>query len=128
MALGASTELRNVWNQGTITVAGANARVKLYNGTRPATGGTPSGTLLGTLIMGTVLGTTVNGVLDFDEAGMTQVNTNHVNGTPTWLRIEKANGQHVVDMSIPADATFSGSVINGVNVALNPSTITAPNP
>ena len=125
--LGASLELRNAWIQGIITVAGPNARVELYNAARPATGGTPVGTLLATLIMGTTLGTAENGLLNFDEAGMTQNNTLHVNGTPTWARIRKSGGAHVVDMSIPGDATFSGNVTNGVNVAMNPSTITAPN-
>jgi hypothetical protein len=126
-ALGASLELRNVWIQGIITTAGANARVLLYSGARPPTGGTVPGQLHATLIMGTTLGTAANGVLNWDEAGMTQTNTNHVSGTPTWVRITKSGGAHVVDMSIPGDATFSGSVINGVDVALNPSTITAPN-
>ncbi len=126
--IGASTPLRTDWVQSIITRAGANARVRLYNGSRPATGGTAAGTQLALLTMGAVLGTATNGVLDWDEANMTQVNTNHVNGTPTWLRIETSAGVFVCDMSIPADATFSGSVINGVNVALNPSTITAPNP
>jgi hypothetical protein len=126
-AIGASLELRNAWITGIINTAGANARIRLYNGARPATGGTPTGTLLATLVMGTLLGNAVNGVLDFDEASMTQTNTGHVNGTPTWLRIEKSGGTFVADLSIPADATFSGSVVNGVNITLNPSTITAPN-
>jgi hypothetical protein len=125
-AIGASTELRNVWITGIITTAGPNCRVKLYNNSRPPTGGTPVGQLLATLVMGTALGTAENGQLNFNEAGMTQNNTLHVNGTPTWLRIEKSGGTHVVDMSIPEDAIFAGSVVNGVDVALNPSTITAP--
>lgn len=127
MTIGASVALRTDWVQSIITRAGANARVKLYNGTRPATGGTPAGTLLATLISGAVLGTATNGVLDWDEANFTQTNTNHVAGTPTWLRVETSAGVFVADFGIPADATFSGSVINGVNVALNPSTVTAPN-
>lgn len=126
-AIGASLELRNAWIQSIITTAGANARIRLINGTRPATGGTFTGTQLALLVMGASLGTATNGLLDFDEAGMTQNNAGHVNGTPTWLRIEKSSGTFVADLSIPADASFSGSVINGVNVTLNPSTITAPN-
>lgn len=125
--IGASVELRNAWIQSIITVAGPNARVRLFNGTRPATGGTPTGTQLALLIMGTTLGTANNGLLDFDEAGMTQTNTNHQAGTPTWLRIEKSGGAFVCDMSNGDDFSFSGSVINGVNVAMNPSTVTAPN-
>lgn len=126
-AIAFSTTVRTALIQAIITAAGANARIKLYNGTRPASGGTPTGTLLATLIMGATLGTATNGVLDFDESSMTQTNTSHVSGTPTWLRIETSAGVFVADFSIPADATFSGSVVNGTNVTLNPSTVTAPN-
>lgn len=126
-AIGASVALRTAWIQAIITQAGANARIRLYNGTRPATGGSPTGTLLATLIMGAVLGTATSGSLDFDESSMTQTNSTHVSGTPTWLRIETSSGTFVADFSIPGDATFSGSVVANTNVSLNPSTITAPN-
>lgn len=127
MSLGASTALRTAWAQDIITLAGANAKIQLFNGARPATGGTPAGTLLATLVMGTVLGTATNGLLDFDEGSMTQTNTSHVSGTPTWFRITTSTGTQVVDGTIGVDGTFSGSVTNGVNVSLNPSTITSPN-
>lgn len=126
-AIAFSTTVRTALIQAIITAAGANARIKLYNGTRPASGGSPTGTLLATLVMGATLGTATSGVLDFDESSMTQTNSSHVSGTPTWLRIETSAGVFVADFSIPADATFSGSVVNGTNVTLNPSTVTAPN-
>lgn len=125
--IGASTQLRTDWIQSIITRAGANARIRLFNGTRPATGGTPAGTQLALLIGGAVLGTANGGLLDFDESSITQTSTSHVSGTPTWLRIETSGGVFVCDMSAGDDFTFAGSVINGVNVVMNPSTVTAPN-
>lgn len=127
MAIAVNTTIRTAMAQAIITNAGANARVRLYAGTRPASGGTPSGTLLATLTMGAVLGTASAGVLTFGVGDVTQTPASHVNGTPTWFRIETSAGAFVADLSIPTDATFSGSIVNGVPVTFSPSTITVPN-
>jgi hypothetical protein len=126
--LGASLALRNRWVQGIIDEAGANALLELWNGTRPATGGTPTGTKLATLTGGSVIGTASAGLLDFSESNFTQVAGNHVNGTPTWFRIRKSDTTHVVDGSLGGvDGAFSGNVVTGTAVTFNPSTVTAPN-
>lgn len=122
-----STTVRTALAQAIITAAGANSRFLLYNGTRPASGGTPAGTLLATLIMGAVLGVATAGVIDIDESGMTQTAASHVNGTPTWLRLTTSGGTFVADFSIPGDASFSANVVNGTNITFNASTITMPN-
>lgn len=128
MTVGLSLATRTALAQAIITQAGANARFKLYNGTRPATGGAITvQQLLATLIMGAVLGTATNGAIDVDEASMTQNAANHLNGTPTWLRLETSAGVFVADFSIPADATFSGSVSTNVNITMGSSTLTMPN-
>lgn len=128
MTIGLATAVRTALAQAIITAAGANARILFYNGTRPATGAAiTSQNLLATLIMGAVLGVATNGTIDFDEAGMTQNAANHLNGTPTWLRITTSGGTFVADFSIPADATFSGSIATNVAITMNSSTITMPN-
>lgn len=127
-ALGASTALRNRWIQSIIDEAGANAQLELWDGARPATGGTPAGAKKATLVGGTVIGVALNGALDFSETNFTQTQANHVTGVPTWFRIKKSDGTHVVDGSFGGvDGTFSGSVTTGTPVTFNPSTITAPN-
>lgn len=125
MALAFSTTLRTARAQAIVTAAGANAKMKFYDGTRPASGAaTTTQTLLATLVAGTTIGTAASGALDFDEASFTQTNSSHVNGTPTWVRITTSADVFVADLSIPADMTFSGTIANGVNVTLNASTIT----
>ena len=128
MTIAFSTTLRTARAQAIITAAGANAKIKFYDGTRPASGtGIGGSTLLATLIAGATLGSAASGVLDFDEASFTQTAASHVSGTPTWVRITTSADVFVADLSIPGDLTFSGTISTGVNVTLNASTITEGN-
>ena len=115
MAYQENDTLRENISQQRITFAGAGAKAILMSGTQPAAGGTKT-TVLATLTFGATVGTSSNGVLTF--GAVTQTNTSHVNGTPTWMRIETAGGTWIWDFAIPADMTFSGTVANGVNVDL----------
>jgi hypothetical protein len=123
MALNLRTTARTGIVQAIITDAGANAKLKLYNGTRPAgVAGTGGGnTLLATLTFGTTIGTASNGSLDFDEAGATQSNGSHVNGTPTFVDITTSADAVVARIDIGAGAgnwQFTGTVATGQNVTL----------
>ena len=85
-ALSFRTTLRNARAQAIITDAGASAKLKLYNGTRPSgvsavTGGN---TLLASGAFGTTIGSVVGSALDFDEAGFTQTPAGFTAGTPTF--------------------------------------------
>lgn len=129
MSLSLSTAVRTALAQAIITAAGASARLKLYNGARPAMGGV-AGTLLATLTFGSVIGTAGSGAIDFDEAGVTQSNGSHVAGTPTWARIETSAGVAVADVDIGVGAgnwQFSGAVATGQNVTLSALSFTAAN-
>lgn len=128
MAARFSTTLRTALIQAIITAAGANPKGELWNGAIPATLGTPAGVKLATVTFGSVLGTAASGVLDFDEV-VTQTNSTHVNGTPTFLRITTSGSTPVLDIDLNGSAptlTFSGSVVNGQNVTLTNLTFTAP--
>jgi len=128
MALALSTTLRTARAQAIITAAGASAKLKFYDGTRPATGAAvTTQTLLATLVFGTTIGTAGSAAIDFDEAGVTQTNSGHVAGTPTWVRLTTSADDFVADLSIPADMTFSGTIATGVDVTLNASTLTEGN-
>lgn len=124
MATVLSTTVRTAQVQDIITAAGAGAKLKLYNGTMPAGGGAPAGTLLATLVGTTVIGTASAGVLNWDEAGFTQNNATHVTGTATYARLTTAADAFVMDTS---DATVTGTVTTGVDVTFNVSTTTAGN-
>ena len=106
----------------------AGGTIKLYNGTKPASLGAPSGTLLATLTMGSPAGTVSSGVLTIGS--VTQTNSSHVNGTPTFIRFSTSGGTAVADIDIGSGAgnvQFTGTVVTGQNVTVTGLTLTAPN-
>lgn len=106
----------------------AGGTIKIYNGTKPAALGAPSGTLLATLTMGSPAGTVSSGVLTIGS--VTQTNSSHVNGTPTFIRFSTSGGTVVADIDIGSGAgnvQFTGTVVNGQNVTVTGLTLTAPN-
>lgn len=123
MAVGFATSLRtnratqilNAMDAGT-----TGAKIRLYNGTRPATGGTAT-TLLAELVCSTVSGTVTNGV--FTLSAITQDSSADATGTATWFRIVDSDNNFVMDGSVTAtggggDITMSSvSIIAGVPVA-----------
>jgi hypothetical protein len=131
-ALNFSTTVRTARAQAVITAAGAGAKLKMYNGTRPASLGAVTGgnTLLATVTFGSTIGTATAGTLDFDEAGATQTNTSHVTGTPTFADITTSADVVVMRIDIAAGAgnwQVSGTVTNGQNVTLTSLLITEGN-
>lgn len=131
MTLSFSTSLRTNRSTAIVTEAGtSNATMKFYNGTKPSSlGSVTSQTLLATLTFTGVIGTVSSGVLTF--GAVTQNNANHVNGTPTWVRIAKSDNTIVMDIDIGSGSgnmQFTGTVANGVNITLNSSTLTEGNP
>jgi len=132
MALNLRSAARTAIIQALITDAGSSAKLKLYNGTRPAAVGAVTGgnTLLATLTFGATIGTASAGALDFDEAGATQSNGSHVNGTPTFVDITTSGDAVVARIDIGAGAgnwQFTGTVATGQNVTLTSLVFTAPN-
>jgi len=132
-----STPTRTAMMGAVITQAGATgAKLKLYNGCTIPTGvAAASGcTLLATLTWTSVpIGTATNGTIDWDEAGVSQTNSSHVNGTPTFGHITTSGDTVVsrVDICTGSNApcwTFTGSVANGQNVTLTGLVFTAGNP
>jgi hypothetical protein len=125
MALSLATSLRTTRATDIVTALGANAKIKFYNGTQPATGGTAT-TLLGTLIGGATIGTVASGVLTF--GAVTQTNSAHVSGTPTWVRFTTSADAFVADINIGTGGmTFTGTIATGVDITLGTSTITEGN-
>lgn len=118
-----ATTLRTARAQAVIDAAGTNPKMKFYNGTEALS---PAGTLLATLNVTGALGTVTSGVIDWNET-VTQTNSSHVAGTPTFCLITTSADVAVATLAISADMTFSGTVANGVNVTVNASTMTEGN-
>lgn len=119
-----TTALRNTRATDIITAAGTNPKVKYYNGTESLT---PAGTLLATLNVTGALGTATSGVIDLNET-VTQTNSSHVAGTPTFMLIATSADAAVATIAIGSGVTFLGTVATGVDVTPTaPWTITEGN-
>lgn len=119
-----TTALRNTIVSDIITAAGTNPKLKYYTGTESLT---PAGTLLATLTITGALGTASSGVIDFNET-VTQTNSSHVAGTPTFILITTSADAAVGTLLIGTDATFTGTVATGVDISITAgATITAGN-
>lgn len=103
----------------------AGGTIELWNGTKPSALGTPGGTKLATLTLGSPAGTVTSGVLTIGS--VTQTNSSHVNGTPTFARFKASGGGVEADVDIGSGAgtiSFTGTVANGQNVSVTGLTIT----
>jgi hypothetical protein len=128
MTMALSTAARTARAQAIVTSAGANAKIKFYDGTRPASGAAvTTQALLALATAGAVLGTAAAGALDFDEASITQNNATFVSGAPTWVRITTSADVFVADVSIPADMSFLGTIATGLDISFGAMAITEGN-
>lgn len=104
-----------------VTAAGANALIKLYNGTRPALGGAvTSQTLIAEAVAASTLGTVANRVLTLNA--ITGDVSANATGTPTWVRVLTAASAFVGDFDISGFPTCTV----GEPVDIDSFTLTAP--
>lgn len=100
MAISFSTSLRNTRLDTITTAIGSNGRLRIYSGTRPATGGAET-TLLAELLLATPAAPAASaGVLTFTMP-IYDASAN-AGGTATWARIQKDDGTFVADLSVSA--------------------------
>lgn len=131
MALGFPVATRNAWLNQIVTDAGANAKIRVYSGTRPATGAAiTSQTLLAELTGASTFGTVSAGVLTVNA--ITQDSAADNTGTATWFRVYKSDGTtFVFDGSVgTSGADLNLNTVNlqqGGPVSITSFTITAPN-
>jgi len=100
MALGLATALRTTRASDIVTAidAGAGAGLlRIYDGVRPATGGSVTN-LLAELTLSDPCGTVTNGVLTF--SAITQDSSANATGTATWFRIVTSAAAFVLDGSV----------------------------
>ena len=126
---GYATALRNAQLDAITTFAGNGAKLRLYSGAQPATGGAAT-TMLAEFTLGSPFAPAASGgvlspTLPADTTGVAA-------GTATWFRIVKADGTtHVIDGTAGtsgADLNLNTAAISvGVNVSITGFTITRGN-
>lgn len=130
MALGYIVGMRNAQLDAITTQAGASALLRIYDGSRPATGGTAT-TLLAELVMNaTFAPAAASGVLTLNAIAADA--SANATGTATWFRIVKADGTtHVMDGNVGtsgSDLNFNTvSIVAAASVSVTSFTITAGN-
>ena len=105
------------------------ALLRIYNGTRPATGGAAT-TLLAELTFSDPCAAAASGgVLTF--SAITQDSSANASGTATWARVVDSDATFVMDMSVStsgADINLNSVSITATQaVSVTSATITAPN-
>lgn len=113
------------------TAAGNAALLRIYDGTRPATGGSAT-TLLAELTCGTPFAASASsGVLTLGS--ITQDSSANATGTATWFRIVKSDGTtHVLDGNVGTSGSdlnlTTTSIVATQPVSVTSFTITEGNP
>lgn len=132
MALAYDTvSIRNAMLDTITTRAGASALLRIYDGSRPATGGTAT-TLLAELVCNATFAAAASGgVLTLNA--ITQDSSANATGTATWFRIVKSDGStFVLDGSVGTSGSdlnlTTTSIVATQPVSVTSFTITEGNP
>ena len=130
MALAFLEAIRDGWLDNVTTAAGGSALLRIYDGTRPATGGAATTLLAELTCNATFAPSASGGVLTLNA--IASDSSANATGTATWFRIVKSDGSTLV---CDGDVGTSGSDLNlnstsitaGGTIAVSSFTITAPN-
>jgi len=130
MALGYVATLRNTQLDAITTAVGSAGKLQIYDGTRPATGGTATNKLseftLGSPFAAAASGGVLSPTLPANVTAL-------LSGTATWYRITTSAGGFVMDGSVSAtggggDLQLNSVVISsGATVSITAHTISAGN-
>jgi hypothetical protein len=132
MTLGYAVALRNNQLDEITARAGANALLRIYSGTRPATGGAETTQLAQLTCNATFAPAASGGVLTLNA--ITSDTSADATGTASWWRIYASDGTtHVMDGSIAegsgGDINFDDTAFVATGtVAISSLTVTAGNP
>lgn len=117
MSIGMTTAVRNAMLDAITSQAGSGATLKLYTGTRPATGAAvTTQTLLGTLACSDPIGSAASGgTLTFST--ITEDSSADATGTCTWARLQKGDGTALMDFSVTVTGGGGDITMNAVDVS-----------
>jgi hypothetical protein len=130
MAIGMNVLLRNARLDAITTFAGGSCLLRIYDGSRPATGGAATTLLAELTCNGTFAGAAVAGVLTLNA--ITSDSSANATGTATWGRIVKSDTTtHVLDCSVGTSGTDivlnTASIVTAATVSVTSATITEAN-
>lgn len=129
MTLGYSVALRNAQLDAITTAIGSNGLLRIYDGSRPATGGSATTLLAQLALSATAAAGASSGVLTFSS--ITNDSSADATGTATWFRITTSGGTAVIDGSVGtsgADINFNTvAFVAAAVIAVTSLTITAGN-
>lgn len=129
MTLGLSTALRNGLLDAFPTAIGASGKIRIYSGTRPATGGTATTLLAELPLSATSAPAASGGVLTFNA--ITTDSSADATGTASWFRVLTSGNTAVIDGDVGTSGSDlnlnTTSIVSGGPVAISSFTITAPN-
>jgi hypothetical protein len=129
MALGYAVPLRNNQLDEITGLAGGSALLKIFSGTRPATGGAETTQLSEQVCNATFAAAASGGVLALNA--IADDTSADATGTASWFRIESSGATFVMDGDVAAsgaDLNFdSVSFVAGGTVSITSFTITAGN-
>lgn len=130
MAIGMVTTLRNARLDAITTFAGNSGKLRIYDGSRPATGGSATTLLAELTCNATFAGAAAAGVLTLNA--ITQDSSADATGTATWARLLKSDGVTIVmDLSVGtsgADINLNTvAIVTGAAVSVTSATITEAN-
>ena len=130
MALAYNVTLRNTMLDAITTLAGASAILDIYDGSRPATGGTATTSLATLTCNATFAAGASGGVLTLNS--ITQDSSANASGTATWFRIKSSGGTHVMDGNVSTSASdlnlTTATIVIGQPVSITSFVITEGNP
>lgn len=130
MALGFNTSLRNAMADAITTFTGGSALLRIYSGSRPATGGSATTLLAELTCNATFAPSASGGVLTLNA--ITQDSSANATGTASWFRIVKSDGTtHVMDGNVGTSGSDlnlnTTSLVSGGPVSVTSCTITIGN-
>lgn len=129
MALAFSSTLRNNMLDQITSAVGASGKLRIYDGTRPATGGTATTLLAELTLNATFAPAASGGVLTLNS--ITADASADATGTATWFRLVTSGGTFVVDGNVGTSGSDlnlnTTSIVTGANVSVTSFTITAGN-
>lgn len=130
MTVGMVTTLRNARLDAITTFIGASGKLRIYSGTRPATGGAITTLLAELTCNATFAPAASGGVLTLNA--ITSDSSADATGTATWGRFFKSDGTTIVmDCSVGTSGTDvilnTAAIVSGAVVACSSATITEGN-
>ena len=130
MAVGYSTTLRNARLDAITTAIGASGLLRIYDGTRPASGGAATTLLAQLALSATFAPAAAAGVLT--ASAIASDSSADATGTATWARLTTSGGTFVADLGVATSGqevtlNTTAIVITGT-VTCSSLVITAGNP